>query len=357
MRTSKLLLSSSFAFGLAATSGCFVVDDASLDGLMIVDTPDSGSTPVADVCGAASYVVSGSGDQIVETAGLGNDLNTSLCSGNASPGPDAFLKIDASQGQYWHFHVSPAPGNTETVDPIVSLFRVNASNVCNTADCTFVLNRCNTDTEHFGVEFPSNSAGGSWALAIDNAMNTQGRFRVAVFKPICGDNVAEHGESCDTGGVFDAGNPCDSKCRRLLQADGTDSEPNDDHFWANHVDVTSGGGPITISSPSFVNGVCDPDVFVINVPMGKTFQVLTMTQGTGTCRQYADASLHYTLRANTATGTSVASFVSGSGGNAGCGIVTATPSVSADTEVFITVEGAAGTTGPELYALEFSITN
>lgn len=356
MRTPKLLLSSSIALGLAATSGCFVVDDASLDGLMVVDTPDSGSTPVADICGQPSYIVSGSGDLIVDTAGLGNDLSTENFCGAPSPGPDAFLKIDASQGQYWHFHVSPAPGNTETVDPIVSLFRVNGSNVCNTAQCTFVLNRCSNDTEHFGVEIPSN-VGGSWALAIDNALNTPGRYRVAVFKPICGDGNPEHGESCDTGGVFDPQDPCDSKCRRLIQSSGVEFEPNDDHFWANHIDVTSGGSAITIGTPSSVSGVCDPDVFVLSVPAGETFQVRAMQQGTSNCRLYSDASTHYTLRATTATGTSVGTFVADStaGPNLNCGVVRAMPNAAADTEVFITVEGAAGTTGPELYALEFSI--
>jgi len=351
MNRSKLLLSSPFlAFGLVASAGCFVVDDAGLESLTVVDVADSGTLPVADSCGGTGYIVSQNGDYLVDTVGASNDLNTSLCSGGTSPGPDVFLGIEASQGQYWHFHVSPAPGNTTTVDPIVSLFSVNSSDVCNTATCTYVTNRCSNDTEHFGVEIPSNSAGGTWALAIDNAMNTEATFRVAVYQPICGNAELEHGESCDPS-VSGMESTCDAKCRRLITTTGPAGEPNDDRFWADHVSVAP-GSPVIIRD--FVDGKCDPDVLMLPVAMNQTFKVRAMVAGSTTvCRPFSEVDASFKVSLTTATGMTVAPFQIGSGADAGCAVATAT--LSSATEVFVSVEGAPATTGLQSYNLEFSL--
>lgn len=347
MIRSKLLLGSSLCFGLVVGSGCFIVDDAPLDELTVVDTPDSGTIPVAESCGGPGYRIVDSDDYPIQTVGASSDLNTSLCPGASSTGPDVFLGLEATQGQYWHFHVAPAPGNTTVVDPVVSLFRVGSNGQCNTTDCTYVTNRCSGDQEHFGVEIPANP-GGTWALAIDNAMNTEGRFTVAVYQPICGDGEVVHGESCDP--MFPGmETTCDSKCRRLLATGATEVEPNDDRFWANHVNIGA-GQTATISAPAGASGTCDPDVFMLSVAGGHPFTATAMMTGTGNCRLFSEFSTKLSMRATTATGTTLASLSSGPGG---CAIVTATP--GADTEVFITVEGATGTVDLEPYELQFSI--
>lgn len=346
MRTPKLLLRSICLASLVSTTGCFIVDDAALEGLEVDTTVDGGELPAAETCGGAGYTVVANGDYEVTTVGAANDVSNSTCGATrAAPGPEVFLGIEASQGQYWHFHVSPATGETAVnVDPVVSLFRAGANGQCNTAECTYVANRCSGKDEHFGVEIPSNP-GGTWNLAIDNALGDGARFHVAVYRPICNNGVLEHGESCDPSVTQD---PCGADCRRILSATGPAQEPNDDRFWADRVAISKGAPPIRIEDA--VAGICDPDVLVVTVPANETLQVRAMAAGGAVCQSFASATADYQVRFTTATGTSLGAFQD----LAGCGGANIAGGQSG-TEVFVTVEGATGTTDLRNYRLQFQI--
>lgn len=344
-------------------SGCFVVDDTALNSLAPYTPVDAGTIATSENCGGAGAINIMSGDYTVangnalDTRGAANDV-VPICLG-AAIGPEVFVQFSASAGQYWHFHVhpnNPPPtdgGAAIVADPILLLYQVNTtSHTCNTADCTYTLNRCPAgQDEHFGVEIPST---GTWSLGVDNATSFGSRYDLAVYRPTCGMFGVEHGEGCDDADTDDT-NECDNKCRvNRTTSNLAESEPNEDRFWATHVwpDTTNTAGA-TRFVVTAQHTICDSDTFVVRLSAGESLDV-RLKHG-GTFYTPTDVSTDFTFTARTATGSNSHTPTDDGSGNAVIHIDGTT--VTATTEYFVNISSPfnSANDGNRAYSIEFDV--
>lgn len=286
------------ALALAAP-GCFVFDealyraresDAGLDGGREEDAhveldapiddagPVDGGIPVvalADDCsGAVPELSIGAGISVsraFDTTGLGNEYANLGCTGRPQPGPDGFFSIQMTAGERWHFHVRRSGMGA---DPVI--FALDGMCLDLACDPPNALDACRADSdEHLSIRATMT---GTYYVGIDSGGTSGFAGRVEVYRPLCGDGVQTHGESCEPGVTPDV--TCASDCRAQLADGAAEHEVNDDSYMANVLAVTT-GSTITISGR--VGALCENDVFAVDVPAGGSIRAELLTAGGGTC--------------------------------------------------------------------------
>src|SRR5690606_10315396 len=101
---------------------------------------------------------------------------------------------------------------------------------CNPNACEAISDACagNRD-EHFA--FIPNSDG-RWYIGIDDTNPGGGKYVLDAIRPVCGDGVPDHGESCD------GQEGCGPDCRWILNSSAVNERlPNDNIIEANTVDL------------------------------------------------------------------------------------------------------------------------
>lgn len=256
-----------FALALAiATPGCFVFDeslyraredaggggiDGGLGSLALAEDCTAASTvEVAELHGGATSWI-----RSFDTRGLADDYTNLSCTGRPSPGPEGLFAIDMQAGERWHIHVRR---RTDGADPVLFVL----PRTCDERGCDrpLGLDACRADSdEHLSLVATTT---GRYYVGIDSANAGGFAGTVEVFRPVCGNGVQEHGESCEPG--VDPTITCNDECRVVLSNGASEREVNDDAFMANELDLASG----TISISGRVGALCEIDVYAVDVPAG-----------------------------------------------------------------------------------------
>lgn len=270
-----LLAPSLVGFAALTLSGCFIVDDNLFNSLpgdgqdLGMSTMDTGPVDMGveqnlvDLCGdpnADFLVLSGTLPELVlDTRELSN--RSTDCGSLDTPGNDGFIAVDVQAGEYWHFHLVSDPRVTQDRDPVLYVLQ-DTGGGCSRS-CGFNSDMCEgtTGDEHFAFE-PDQD--GRWYIGIDDRMPGGGVYILNVFRPVCGDDLAQHGESCD-----DTSDPlCDRNCRHVLNdTSSTEQLPNDNSQEANFLDFPA-SNVLTVSGALGGNNCIYPDVYAFNVPAG-----------------------------------------------------------------------------------------
>jgi cysteine-rich repeat protein len=204
---------------------------------------------------------------VVDTAGLDNAFDQ--CTGALPvPGEDGVLTANFRVDEKWHFHVRPLDDDSLDFDPAVYVMpSCESARSCQSPIA--VMDRCGPgEDEHFS--FTATGAG-DYYLVLDNqiASSTPRKYELSVVKPICGNSIQEHDETCDDGNQL-GGDGCDELCRIELSSNGLAEEANDDHQTASTVILSSGQRIVWGTLPP-----CDIDVYGFRVDQPGTLR-LTM---------------------------------------------------------------------------------
>ncbi|HEY8432405.1 MAG TPA: hypothetical protein VIL20_28735 [Sandaracinaceae bacterium] len=265
-----------------ALTGCFVFDPSLY---MNVDAgPDGGSSPLqgelAEVCGDEAPLLALGGQArsytfAIDTRGrVDSERDVSRCTGRIESGPDLFLAIDARRGERWHFHarVDPTVGGA---NPAIYVLRNCDARACRDGDG---LDVCGPGAdEHFSF-VPDEDA--RYVVAFDSPDADGFAGMVEAYRTECGDGTQEHGENCDDGNDVDD-DECDNACRRVLTGSSPlEREVNDDAYSANALHLPASG---TMSVRGEIDGLCEVDVFAIDVPEGGSITAALRAEGGGEC--------------------------------------------------------------------------
>jgi cysteine-rich repeat protein len=296
-----------------ALAACDVFD-ARLEALarpdMAMSAADMTSTTflaLADRCSGDVPTFPSEPDEFdVDTTNLANDISTDItsCTTHPADGNDGFFAIDTTAGQRWHFHVHPL---TSSVD--VALYILPT---CDERSCTVAHSEdeCGPGRdEHLSFIAPNS---GHFLVGIDSRSAGGSPFHVLAVRPVCGNGILEHSESCDDGNVA-PGDGCDEHCRSELSVRATSEvEPNDDAIGANVLLLDSTAPSLTVHGR--LGGRCDFDTYAIQVPVNGSVQATLLDVTGNTCSPTTPAmSLTFLLP----DGHTVAGVVKGSDG-AGC---------------------------------------
>jgi cysteine-rich repeat protein len=269
-RTARLLLPA-LALGLGA---CDVFDPSLYRNLELHDMGGADASPdlapaaatlaLADRCEGEMPTLHPTPGQfvqefIVDTSGLHDDFSDLVtCTAHAEPGNDGFFAIDMLAEQRWHIHVKPL---TPGLDPAIYVIPTCDERACSLGNGE---DECGPGRdEHMSFIAPT---GGRFIVGVDARMSGGGLYDVLAVRPICGDGIRDHSESCDDGNTI-SGDGCDSRCRAELSGPSpAEVEPNDDLTGANVL-------PLDPSTPSVMvhgrlGGHCDFDMYLVNVPAG-----------------------------------------------------------------------------------------
>lgn len=274
----------------ALAASCSIVDPAYYEALQAHDAGVTGDGSVANMdggdagsvdagvdaggfnpivtserCGMTNAVIiSHTGLFEIDTSGATEDVSAT-CGGRPTPGNDLFLAIDVSAGEYWHFHLQVHPSETNRAARNPTLYLLPAS--CDPRFCAQKADACmGPSDEHFAFVATTN---GRWYLGIDDANAGGGRYLLNAIRPVCGNNVVEHGESCDGDTtVVD----CDDSCRAVLSAEGGSTAvdehiPNDNAVEANVIAIQNPGDHLEVGG-ALAGMDCYPAVFSVRVPPG-----------------------------------------------------------------------------------------
>lgn len=316
---------------LALLAGCSVSDPSLLDPLrddvegdggttdedaqMDVDMGDVDLRQGADSCGDMSGYVIGQRELGI-TVDTTRTTNQTTVPCAPSAGNDAFFGLDVVAGEVWHFHLSVAPGS-EAKNPVLYLL----SEDCDDRACIQNSDACEgTGDEHFAFVAPSS---GRWYLGIDSADSGGGVFTLDAYRPVCGDGMKEHGETCDSDEPSACGGAGCVNCRcRVSPTSPQEKFPNDNLYEANQIEM-EGNETLTITGGLAGPGSCDqstyPDVYTILIDDQEDLQV-SLNDFSGTpCADFD--SLPVNLSLLTSSGTQARPPASD--GN-GCAIIDAT---------------------------------
>jgi len=292
--------------------GCSVSDPSLLDPLRD-DIDDDGGTADedaqaevdmdidlrqgADTCGdTAGYVIGQRELGITVDTTTTTNRTTVPCA--PSGGNDAFFGLDVVAGEVWHFHLSVAPGS-EAKNPVLYLL----SEDCDDRACIQNSDACmGTGDEHFAFVAPSS---GRWYLGIDSANEGGGVFVLDAYRPVCGDGMKEHGETCDSDEPSACGGAGCVNCRcRVSPTSPQEKFPNDNLYEANEIDL-EGGDSITITGGLAGPGSCEqstyPDVYTLLIDDQEDLQV-TLNDFSGTaCASFDALPVNLTLLTSSGT--------------------------------------------------------
>ncbi len=343
---------------LLFTPGCLVVDSGPLDRLRAagdasVDVPsapedapaDGGTGGPSDRCAdETAELLTGTSIHEIDTTTFGADFDLM---GEPTDGNDAFFRFNGTSGQFWHFHLaSLSPGR----NPVLYVVR-SSGGICMSSTMS-VRNACTTTDgdEHFAFVVPATA---EYFLGIDDSNTGGGRYRLQVIRPVCGDGLQEHGESCDGGPT--GSDVCDTSCRILLSdLDGTGqtSVPigrHNDTSAEAMVVVLDDADPTLDINGTIPPGDCYPDVFSLDVAANTRVSVTARNSTTGVaCAAAADAT--YSLELKNAADTRIAGGVDGMG----CPVVN--QMLTNEGRYFIWLTNTGDGTRPLSYTLRFERT-
>ncbi|MAQ19058.1 MAG: hypothetical protein CMN30_30195 [Sandaracinus sp.] len=243
-------------------------------------TPDDtvGANLCNDLDDPLSAPIAAPREQIVIDTRTATDSVQLECGSVTTPGPDRFLALEVGSPQeIWHFHliVKEADG---PVNPVLYLLQGGSQDRCDARNCFQVSDSCvESGEEHFAFIAPT---GGTWFVGVDSgAADTGALFELNAYRPVCGDGVRDHAESCD--GEDDAlcgGAPCvDCHC---VVNDAFPSEKafNDTIHEANLLEIDD--GDLTLTGAIGGTGRCNfPDYYLLEI---EDQQDLEMRLRTGT---------------------------------------------------------------------------
>jgi cysteine-rich repeat protein len=209
---------------------------------------------------------------VVDTAGLDNAFDQ--CTGTLPvPGEDGVLTANFRVDEKWHFHVRPLDVSSQDFDPAVYVMSsCESARSCQSPIA--VMDRCGPgEDEHFSF---TATGVGDYYLVLDNqiASSAPRKYELSVVKPICGNGIQEHDETCDDANLL-AGDGSDDSCRIELSSNGLAEEANDDHQTASTVILSSGQRIVWGTLPP-----CDIDVYGFRVDQPGTLR-LDMGPNTG----------------------------------------------------------------------------
>lgn len=267
----------------------------------MVDAGPPGPQP-ADRCGAADVyeITETTLDLEIDTTAFTNRTTVSCA---PSGGNDAFFAVRVTGGDYWHFHLrtDPTDPNATTRDPVLYLLGEG----CNPNSCAQSSQACqgNQSDEHFAFK---PDAEGLWYIGIDDGNAGGGRYLLDAIRPQCGNDIAEHGESCD-------GQDNCRDCRWVLNAENLNERiPNDNFEEANFIEFPPSN---TLTILGDVGGAANciyPDVYNFNVPDGGATIEVNVLNGAGEqCTTSTEAP--FQLELLNAAGTSRDDGVGGGG--------------------------------------------
>jgi cysteine-rich repeat protein len=245
-------------------SGCNVFDpalymkgpvppDAGLD--LGADEVMPAASAFSDRCLSITPLAAASSIELnIDTNNFKGDFSEVVaCVGHDLPGNDGFVALDMLAGQKWHVHVNPV---SPSFDPAVYILASCDERACSKVTA---IDECGPGkSEHLSFLAPQT---GTYFVGIDSAATGGGVSSVLIFRPTCGNGIAEHSETCDdNNGV--SGDGCDSLCRKEFNAPAvTELEPNDDPRAANVLTAADKG--MTVNGQ--VASRCDHDMFSVTL--------------------------------------------------------------------------------------------
>lgn len=255
--------------GVADDGGPVVMIDGGpvLERLVLADDCNAG-VPVITLDDAPSVM------RAIDTRSLGNDYDTLGCITRPTPGTEGFFAVDMIAGERWHFHVRRKSAGA---DPILYVFQ----NMCSDLACDREagLDACRQDSdEHLSLLATQT---GRYYVGIDSGVEGGFEGSIEVFRPVCGDGVQTHGESCEPG-INPMITCMAAECRVALSPGGSvkEEEVNDDSFMANQL-MIAGGQSIRLSGRTAA--LCENDMFGIDVAEGESIRASLRTAGNAAC--------------------------------------------------------------------------
>lgn len=234
----------------------------------------TGTVNLLDLEGAASRTIA------IDTRALSEDGSADIatCLGDRPTGPDGFLRFTATAGERWHFHYR----HVGAVNPALYILDTCDLRMCRDNQ---VIDLCDDSADEH-LTFQAAGAG-TYFVGIDS-YNPEGLTgTIEAYRPVCGNGMREHSETCDDGGVV-PGDGCDEQCRDEITAGLTDRgelEVNDDRFSANHV-------LLTVGAPLLVTGriatECETDWFVVDLPATGAISAELATMAGASCMGSVD---------------------------------------------------------------------
>jgi cysteine-rich repeat protein len=251
----------------------FVTPDAAMDaaGADAFEPADAGSDvgpidggpPVftlSDYCMGTvpELVVSAASRTIaIDTTTLRDDgsMDIAMCLGDAPSGPDGFFRVTMTAGERWHFHYR----HVGDVDP--ALYIVDTCDLRTCRD-NQVIDLCSNGADEHLTFQPT--AGGTYFIGVDSYAAGGLTGTMEVYRPVCGNGMREHSETCDVGDVV-PGDGCDEQCRDEITDTPTNRgelEVNDDPFSANHILYTVGARMLVTGR---IATACETDWYVVDL--------------------------------------------------------------------------------------------
>jgi len=292
-----------------ALAGCSISDPSLLDPLRnptdagpidvdadVEETVDAGPDP--EDAGPPPDLDSGPPDQLAQDTCNSGDLhmitettpdiaidttvltNRTTVSCADSTGNDGFFAIRVEAGEYWHFHLRTDPTDPDALTRNPTLYLLNES--CNPNACAQVSRRCSSSSDEHFAFIPDSS--GTWRIGVDDGNTGGGRYLLDAIRPVCGNDVPEHGESCD------GQEGCNEDCRWLINDESVSERiPNDNFIEANQIELPA-SNELEVQADLGGQAGCNyPDVFRITVPDGARLEVLMRDGGGTPCSTGAEA--------------------------------------------------------------------
>ena len=245
----------SWLLGALALAGCNVFDES-----LFLQRADAGADAtvapltLAERCSGEVPLLTRTGDYAFDTSGLADDLsNLANCTGRLLPGNDGFFRVRMTEGELWHFHVR----SDRTHNPAIYILPS-----CDERACTGGLDECGTGRDEH-ISFRARETR-DYLVGLDSPLEGGGAYQLTVVRATCGNNVLEHGESCDDNNRA-SGDGCDMNCRAELVDGAREREPNDDFSNPNTV-IAAPGTTVTVQGK--LGGGCDFDQYSLALPAG-----------------------------------------------------------------------------------------
>jgi cysteine-rich repeat protein len=243
-------------------------EDALAHDDLMPPAPDAGAVVLADRCETAATVTSQGMILSIDTSKLANDYSElAACAGHDLPGNDGFLTVEMMAGEKWHVHVNPL---VPDFDPAIYIL-----SSCDTRACSTItaIDECGPGkSEHLSFIAPQT---GMFRVGVDS-VSAGGAATLVLVKPVCGNGMVEHSETCDDGNTA-AGDGCDSLCRKELGAAAvTEIEPNDDARAANVLGLHPAGSMRVSGS---VGTRCDHDMYSVTLAQTGTIRASIAAMG------------------------------------------------------------------------------
>lgn len=272
-----------------APPDAFVAADAPMDAPMLDGGPPvftladycTGSVPELDLMGAPSRTIA------IDTRALADDGSgdIAMCLGGAPTGPDGFFRVSIGAGERWHFHYR----HVGDVNPALYVLDTCDLRMCRDNQ---VIDLCNSGADEH-LTFQATTAG-TYFVGVDSYGTGGLTGTIEAYRPVCGNGMREHSETCDDGGVV-PGDGCDAECRDEITSGITDRgelEVNDDRFSANHVLLTP-GTPLTVTGR--IATACETDWFVLDLPATGSIEAELLTMAGASCMGSLDVPDPFTL--------------------------------------------------------------